>query len=307
MTDKIITGVSTGDEFVEAVNKKGTNITNESTPKTLLNALNSIGGDLTFKSTNEEVLKVVNAESSTTRTVQIIANHTTVGAYEPTAEVGSTYTLPETTAEEGYKFIEWEDEEGNKLKSPITVPEGCDPLKLYAESSKILLMNQSDGAVFDINYKGDNNSYISFADAVNGVGCDAYFGFTDEYLDKVIALDDSGQSTALDIGSGNNGLIGFNVAPGQNIKIIQMEGSSFEDFGTLTGNYTITNETTLRQLLQYIVSSTPTYINALPSGQGGQLPLAFTGIENARINVFYSDLSDIRRYFKDVAVPFYHV
>ena len=305
--NKIITGFSTDDDFIAAVNEKGASIAKDSTPEALLDALNSIGGELTFESTNESVIDVVNAESSTTRTINVVATHTVVGEYEQTAEIGSSYTLPTATAEDGYKFIEWEDEEGNKLTSPITIPEGSGVLNLYALSSKQVVWNVDEMCCLDFNNKGGTSEFKSFADAVNGVGCEPNFGLPDSALDKVIALDNSQQSTALDIGKGSKGLIGFSFAPGKSIKVLQMEGASFKDFATLEGNYSITSDTTLRQALQYIVSSTVDYY--VPSGTtppSGDIALSYTGIENVALSIYYDDWSEITGvYYRDVAAPIY--
>ena len=59
---EVITGYTTEENFVKAINDKGANITNTSTPEELKDAINTTGGDITFKSTNEAVIESVNSE-----------------------------------------------------------------------------------------------------------------------------------------------------------------------------------------------------------------------------------------------------
>lgn len=57
---KIVTGVTTSEGFINAVNAKGANISNIATPDALRDAINIAGGNITFESTNEEVIEEIN-------------------------------------------------------------------------------------------------------------------------------------------------------------------------------------------------------------------------------------------------------
>lgn len=58
----IVTGVSTAEEFLGAINDKGASLTNESTASSLLEAINATGGNVSFQSPNEVVVEAVNTE-----------------------------------------------------------------------------------------------------------------------------------------------------------------------------------------------------------------------------------------------------
>lgn len=96
MEDKIITGVSTSDEFLKAINDKGAELTNESTPYELVDAINKTGGMIDFESTNKEVIDAVNAEVPVEKvTLTIDGNGGTIGGESTeVTEVddGSTFT-----------------------------------------------------------------------------------------------------------------------------------------------------------------------------------------------------------------------
>ena len=97
MEDKIITGVSTSDEFLKAINDKGASLTNESTPYELVDAINKTGGMVDFESTNKEVIDAVNAEVPVEKvTLTIDGNGGTIGGEQTeVTEVddGSTFTF----------------------------------------------------------------------------------------------------------------------------------------------------------------------------------------------------------------------
>lgn len=61
----IITGVSTAEEFVGAINEKGASLTNRSTPEELLEAINATGGNVSYQSPNNVIVEAVNTEVPT--------------------------------------------------------------------------------------------------------------------------------------------------------------------------------------------------------------------------------------------------
>lgn len=56
----IVTGVSTAEEFIAAINDKGASLTNQSTPEELVEAIDATGGNVSFQSPNEVVVAAVN-------------------------------------------------------------------------------------------------------------------------------------------------------------------------------------------------------------------------------------------------------
>ena len=82
---KIITGVSTDKEFLDAINSKGASLTEKATPFSLAEAIDATGGNVSFLTPNEEIIEAVNSEVAPVGTEIILA----YGTYE---DSGMAYT-----------------------------------------------------------------------------------------------------------------------------------------------------------------------------------------------------------------------
>lgn len=93
---KIITGVSTDKEFLDAINSKGASLTEKATPFSLAEAIDATGGNVSFLTPNEEIIEAVNSEVAPVGTEIILA----YGTYEDsglayTRLVNENVTFPE--------------------------------------------------------------------------------------------------------------------------------------------------------------------------------------------------------------------
>lgn len=71
--NKIITGLSTDDSVIAALNKQGAELTKKSTPYSLLEAVRISNEEASYKSTNETVVEATNAESPVAYDVTLVA------------------------------------------------------------------------------------------------------------------------------------------------------------------------------------------------------------------------------------------
>lgn len=71
--NKIITGVSTDDSVIAALNEQGADLTKKSTPYSLLEAIRISNEEASYKSTNETVVEAINAESPVTYDITFVA------------------------------------------------------------------------------------------------------------------------------------------------------------------------------------------------------------------------------------------
>lgn len=132
----IITGVSTADEFLDAINNKGASLTNESTADNLLEAINATGGNISFQSPNGVVIQAVNDES--------------------------------------YKFVDWEPSEPADtllFKTPIIIKHDEEPYQsLYDSIVTYFTQYTSQELQIDISNSFDTIGHIEFTmdgDALN--------------------------------------------------------------------------------------------------------------------------------------------
>ena len=114
----LITGVSTADEFLEAINDKGASLTNESTAYDLATAIDATGGNVSWQSPNEVVVAAVNAEvppePPTTVTISLVKH------------------LVSTESESRYFGFYFEKSDGESDVTPLELVPGTLLTQLYA-------------------------------------------------------------------------------------------------------------------------------------------------------------------------------
>ena len=81
---KIITGVSTDKEFLDAINSKGASLTEKATPFSLAEAIDATGGNVSFLTPNEEIIEAVNSE--------VAPENPVILAYGTYSDSGVAYT-----------------------------------------------------------------------------------------------------------------------------------------------------------------------------------------------------------------------
>ena len=177
--NKIITGVSTDDSVIAALNEQGADLTKKSTPYSLLEAIRISNEEASYKSTNETVVEAANAESPVDYDITLVAED-----YSGTSVQGALESVAYADYENALEsFVTKQVEEQTvKLESANILATGT---SYYLDDTSLRVDLGSDG-----NYKVDIGS-VGLVSVTELPGPDDIIPWTAETVSDTVVFDDN--------------------------------------------------------------------------------------------------------------------